>query len=118
MRRAIISIMGSALLMGAASGWAADADSEQHDHPAGHHHEMSAMGDHPGHDQEEAVAVPSEPAETRYICPMHPDVQAAESIRCPKCGMRLEPQPLDAEEERSDHDASEAEPPSDHHHER
>jgi hypothetical protein len=26
-----------------------------------------------------------------YTCPMHPEVQAQEPGRCPKCGMKLEP---------------------------
>ena len=30
-------------------------------------------------------------SDTIYTCPMHPDVQAREPGRCPKCGMKLEP---------------------------
>jgi FtsP/CotA-like multicopper oxidase with cupredoxin domain len=31
-------------------------------------------------------------AATLYVCPMHPEVSAAEAGRCPKCGMKLVPQ--------------------------
>lgn len=30
-------------------------------------------------------------AEVVYTCPMHPEVQAKEPGKCPKCGMNLEP---------------------------
>jgi Cu+-exporting ATPase len=34
--------------------------------------------------------VPAPPG-TRYTCPMHPEIDVAEPIPCPKCGMALEP---------------------------
>ena len=31
-------------------------------------------------------------AEAVYICPMHPEVRAANACKCPKCRMRLVPE--------------------------
>ena len=31
-------------------------------------------------------------AEPVYICPMHPEVRAANACKCPKCRMRLVPE--------------------------
>ena len=28
-----------------------------------------------------------------YVCPMHPDIKQPEPGRCPKCNMKLEPEP-------------------------
>jgi uncharacterized membrane protein YraQ (UPF0718 family) len=35
---------------------------------------------------------PAEPVEDTFVCPMHPEVQQTGPGRCPKCGMKLEPQ--------------------------
>ncbi len=38
------------------------------------------------------AAAPAPPATTAaYVCPMHPEVGAAEPGTCPKCGMQLVP---------------------------
>ena len=39
---------------------------------------------------EDAPKAPA-PTVSGYSCPMHPEVQAAEPGRCPKCGMNLAP---------------------------
>jgi len=39
------------------------------------------------------AAKPDGAAATVYTCPMHPEVEAHEPGRCPKCGMTLVPKP-------------------------
>ncbi len=39
---------------------------------------------------------------TAYVCPMHPEVRAAEPGACPKCGMALEPNTPPAPETRTE----------------
>ena len=48
---------------------------------------LNACGSKPV-EQKPAEAVEAKP-ETRYECPMHPDVNQAEPGKCPKCGMQL-----------------------------
>ena len=39
-------------------------------------------------------AVPQAVGAGQYVCPMHPDVRAAQPGRCPTCGMSLVPAPV------------------------
>lgn len=43
-----------------------------------------------GTNQEGEAPPPKQPAIIRYVCPMHPDVQAKKPGKCPKCKMKLE----------------------------
>jgi len=42
-----------------------------------------------GANQNGQPAPPKQPAKFRYVCPMHPDVQAKKPGKCPKCKMKL-----------------------------
>jgi Cu+-exporting ATPase len=47
------------------------------------------------------------PAGTIYTCPMHPEVRSDRPGACPKCGMALEPETIQLEEDNSElHDMS------------
>jgi Cu+-exporting ATPase len=53
------------------------------------------------HAQQNASEVKS-PATGTYSCPMHPEVRQDHPGTCPKCGMDLEPQRVDADREEDD----------------
>ena len=50
------------------------------------------------------AAVPGENAQGAYVCPMHPEVTAAEPGRCPKCGMKLVPRAEETQHEEHPHE--------------
>jgi hypothetical protein len=45
-----------------------------------------------------------EHAQGAYVCPMHPEVTAAEPGRCPKCGMKLVPRAEEPQHEEHPHE--------------
>jgi P-type Cu+ transporter len=49
-----------------------------------------------------APAAPAAPG-TRYICPMDPDVRETKAGPCPKCGMALEPEVIEAPATRTEY---------------
>jgi P-type Cu+ transporter len=56
-----------------------------HEGHAGHaHHEHAQHAAHAAHGQA--------PADTRYVCPMCPEVESDKPAACPSCGMALEPE--------------------------
>ena len=102
MKRVITEgVIGAALLMGAASGWAA-IDQEQADaNPESNQAGMTA-----GPDAEGNIGSDQQERGTFYACPMHPEVRQEKPGRCPTCGMNLEAQPSEPDEDASDRGAS------------
>ena len=82
---------------------------EHHNHHSGHHdpsnhhhsnHHNNHRNHHEPHSKEEVPTSDSAPIGTVYVCPMHPEVRQEQPGNCPKCGMALEPEmpQLDDEE--------------------
>jgi len=67
---------------------------DHHHHAVCHHHtHSSTAADH----TPEAAVVPTT-GQSKYVCPMHPEVVSHEPGVCPICGMALEPQTVTQEE--------------------
>ena len=70
------------------------AHDDHHHHAVCHHHTHSST---PADHAPEAVVLPTT-GQSKYVCPMHPEVVSYEPGACPICGMALEPQTVTQEE--------------------
>ncbi len=74
-------------------------DHDEHDHDGHDHDEHDHDGhDHDGHDHNGHDHEDHDHGETRYTCPMHPQIDRDSPGSCPICGMDLVPRDDDGDE--------------------